>query len=163
NNGIGVAGLAYGASIMPLKVLSARGSGSLGGIAQAIRWAADHGANVINMSLGGPMAAGTLASAVKYAHGKGVVIVAAAGNGGRAHRRPLRRGDRRCGGGAAQGARRPQRRGAGLGSGGGPAGPGAGAPAWDRRRQAGPGGSGGLPGGRFGPGSDLAGPRVVDA
>jgi serine protease len=83
NNGIGVAGVAYGASIMPLKVLSARGSGSLGGIAQAIRWAADHGANVINMSLGGPMAAGTLASAVKYAHGKGVVVVAAAGNDGR--------------------------------------------------------------------------------
>ncbi|HEY6475887.1 MAG TPA: S8 family peptidase, partial [Polyangia bacterium] len=83
NNGIGVAGVAYGASIMPLKVLSARGSGSLGGIAQAIRWAADHGANVINMSLGGPMAAGTLASAVKYAHGQGVVVVAAAGNDGR--------------------------------------------------------------------------------
>ena len=43
---------------MPLKVLSARGSGSVGGIAQAIRWAADHGANVINMSLGGPIADG---------------------------------------------------------------------------------------------------------
>ena len=43
---------------MPLKVLSARGSGSMGGIAQAIRWAADHGANVINMSLGGPFAVG---------------------------------------------------------------------------------------------------------
>ena len=54
NNKIGVAGVAYGATIMPLKVLSARGSGSMGGIAQAIRWAADHGANVINMSLGGP-------------------------------------------------------------------------------------------------------------
>ena len=39
---------------MPLKVLSARGSGSVAGITQAIRWAADHGANVINMSLGGP-------------------------------------------------------------------------------------------------------------
>ena len=83
NNGIGVAGVAYGASIMPLKVLSARGSGSMGGIAQAIRWAADHGANVINMSLGGPFAVSTLASAVKYAHGKGVVVVAAAGNDGR--------------------------------------------------------------------------------
>ena len=51
---VGVAGVAYGATIMPLKVLSARGSGSVAGIAQAIRWAADHGANVINMSLGGP-------------------------------------------------------------------------------------------------------------
>ncbi len=83
NNGLGVAGVAYGASIMPLKVLSARGSGSMGAIAQAIRWAADHGANVINMSLGGPFAVGTISSAVKYAHDKGVVIVAAAGNDGR--------------------------------------------------------------------------------
>ena len=83
NNGLGVAGVAYGASIMPLKVLSARGSGSMGAIAQAIRWAADHGANVINMSLGGSFAVGTISSAVKYAHGKGVVIVAAAGNDGR--------------------------------------------------------------------------------
>jgi serine protease len=82
NNRIGVAGVAYGASIMPLKVLSARGSGSMAGIAQAIRWAADHGAGVINMSLGGPFAVGAIASAVKYAHGKGVVIVAAAGNDG---------------------------------------------------------------------------------
>jgi serine protease len=82
NNRIGVAGVAYGASIMPLKVLSARGSGSMAGIAQAIRWAADHGAGVINMSLGGPFAVGAIGSAVKYAHGKGVVIVAAAGNDG---------------------------------------------------------------------------------
>jgi serine protease len=82
NNRIGVAGVAYGAAIMPLKVLSARGSGSPGGIAQAIRWAADHGAGVINMSLGAPTPIGTIGSAVKYAHGKGVVIVAAAGNDG---------------------------------------------------------------------------------
>src|SRR5206468_2320990 len=71
------------ASIMPLKVLSAKGAGSMGAIAQAIRWSADHGANVINMSLGGPFAVGTIASAVKYAHDKGVVVVAAAGNDGR--------------------------------------------------------------------------------
>jgi serine protease len=83
NNRIGVAGVAYGAAIMPLKVLSARGSGSVAGIAQAIRWAADHGAHVINMSLGGPTAIGTMGSAVKYARGKGVVVVAAAGNDGR--------------------------------------------------------------------------------
>jgi serine protease len=82
NNRRGVAGVAPDVSIMPLKVLSARGSGSVAAIAQSIRWAADHGANVINMSLGGPMAMGTMAKAVKYAHGKGVVIVAAAGNDG---------------------------------------------------------------------------------
>src|SRR3954453_14011148 len=83
NNKVGVAGVAYGATIMPLKVLTARGSGSVAGIAQAIRWAADHGANVINMSLGGPTAIGTMGSAVKYAREKGVTVVAAAGNDGR--------------------------------------------------------------------------------
>jgi serine protease len=83
NNRFGVAGIAYGASIMPLKVLSAQGSGSMGGISQAIRWAADHGANVINMSLGGGRAMAPLARAVQYAHDKGVVVVAAAGNDGR--------------------------------------------------------------------------------
>jgi len=82
NNRRGVAGVAPDVSIMPIKVLSAGGSGSIGGIAQGIRWAADHGANVINMSLGGRMAMGTLAKAVKYAHDKGVVVVAAAGNDG---------------------------------------------------------------------------------
>jgi serine protease len=83
NNAAGVAGVAYGASIMPLKVLSARGAGSMAGISQAIRWAADHGANVINMSLGGPFAVGAIGKAVKYAHDHGVVVVAAAGNDGR--------------------------------------------------------------------------------
>jgi serine protease len=83
NNKRGVAGVAYGATIMPLKVLSARGSGSVAGITQAIRWAADHGANVINMSLGGPTRMGSMGAAVKYARDKGVVIVAAAGNDGR--------------------------------------------------------------------------------
>ncbi len=82
NNKLGVAGVAFGVSIMPIKVLSARGSGSMAGIAQAIRWAADHGAQVINMSLGGPFPVGTIANAVKYARAKGVTIVAAAGNDG---------------------------------------------------------------------------------
>jgi serine protease len=83
NNKLGVSGVAFGASIMPLKVLSARGSGSTGGIAQAIRWAADHRAKVINMSLGGPMPSSTLRNAVKYARDKGVVVICAAGNDGR--------------------------------------------------------------------------------
>jgi serine protease len=82
NNKLGVAGVAFGVSIMPIKVLSARGSGSMAGIAQGIRWAADHGAQVINMSLGGPFPVGTIANAVKYARAKGVTIVAAAGNDG---------------------------------------------------------------------------------
>lgn len=83
HNGLGVSGVAFKASIMPLKVLSARGSGSMAAIAQAIRWAADHGAHVINMSLGGPFPVGTIHNAVKYARAKGVVVVAAAGNDGR--------------------------------------------------------------------------------
>jgi len=82
NNKLGVAGVAFKVAIMPIKVLSAGGSGSMAGIAQGIRWAADHGANVINMSLGGWFAVGTIANAVKYAHAKGVTVVAAAGNDG---------------------------------------------------------------------------------
>jgi serine protease len=80
NNGEGVAGLAFEAKIMPLKVLSSTGSGSTRDIAEAIRWAADHGANVINMSLGGPYPDQVMGSACEYAHKKGVTIVCAAGN-----------------------------------------------------------------------------------
>ena len=83
HNGVGVAGVAYKAKIMPIKVLSGSGSGSVGGIAEGIRWAADHGANVINMSLGGPFNSPVLAKAVRYAHEHGVVVVCAAGNDGR--------------------------------------------------------------------------------
>jgi serine protease len=82
NNGIGVAGVAPRAILMPLKVLSASGSGSVGGIADAIHYAADHGAKVINMSLGGRFRSKVLEKAVKYAHDKGVVVVCAAGNDG---------------------------------------------------------------------------------
>ena len=82
HNGIGVAGVAPAASIMPLKVLSASGSGSVAGIADAIHFAADNGAKVINMSLGGRFGSKVLANAVKYAHDKGVVVVCAAGNDG---------------------------------------------------------------------------------
>jgi len=83
NNGRGVSGVAFRAAIMPLKVLSSRGAGSMAAIAQAIRFAADHGANVINMSLGGPFPVMPVRRAIEYAHGKGVVVVAAAGNDGR--------------------------------------------------------------------------------
>jgi serine protease len=83
NNGIGVAGIALDVKIMPLKVLSGSGSGSVAGIADAIRYAADHGAKVINMSLGGAFPSRVLKKAVQYAHDKGVVVVCAAGNDGR--------------------------------------------------------------------------------
>jgi serine protease len=80
NNGIGVTGVARNVKIMPLKVLSKNGSGSVGGIADAIRYAADHGAKVMNMSLGSAFPSKILKKAVQYAHDKGVVVVCAAGN-----------------------------------------------------------------------------------
>ena len=83
NNAFGVVGLAPKAKIMPIKVLSDRGSGTVADIANGIRFAADHGAKVINMSLGGGMYSSALARAVKYAHDKGVTLACAAGNGGR--------------------------------------------------------------------------------
>jgi serine protease len=81
NNNYGVAGIAYAAKIMPLKVLSASGSGTVADIAEAIRFAADNGAAVINLSLGGAGDSRLLQEAIDYAYNKQVVIVAAAGNG----------------------------------------------------------------------------------
>lgn len=83
NNGRGVAGIAFDATLMPIKVLSAQGSGTAADIADAIYFAADSGAHVINMSLGGGAPSLTMAAAVAYARKKGVVVVCAAGNGGR--------------------------------------------------------------------------------
>lgn len=82
NNGLGTAGLAYGASIMPVKVLSAEGWGTTAGVADGIRWAADNGAQVINLSLGSPRNARVLQSAIDHARSRNVVVVAAAGNSG---------------------------------------------------------------------------------
>jgi serine protease len=82
NNGEGVAGLAFEATIMPLKVLDQFGSGTSADIADAIRFAADHGANVINMSLGSSRPDPVMHLACKYAAKKGVLIVCAAGNSG---------------------------------------------------------------------------------
>ena len=80
NNGYGVAGIAYEASLMPLKVMGAMGGGTVADLAEAIRFGADNGADVINMSLGGPGESHLLKEAIDYAHQKGVVLVAAAGN-----------------------------------------------------------------------------------
>ncbi|MGJ3254179.1 MAG: S8 family peptidase [Elainellaceae cyanobacterium] len=80
NNNYGVAGIAYEANLMPLKVLSRTGQGTITDIAEAIRFAADHDADVINMSLGGGGDTQVLREAIDYAYHKGVVIIAAAGN-----------------------------------------------------------------------------------
>ena len=80
NNGYGVAGVAYKAKIMPLKVLSRSGGGTVADIAEAIRFAADNGADVINMSLGGGGESKLMKEAIDYAFSKNVAIIAAAGN-----------------------------------------------------------------------------------
>ena len=82
NNGVGVAGVGPKIRLMPIKVLNSRGYGTLSDVAAGIRYAADHGANVINMSLGGPFPSRILHKAVQYAKSKGVVVVCAAGNSG---------------------------------------------------------------------------------
>ncbi len=83
HNGMGTAGLAYCANLMPIKVLSGSGSGTNTDVAEGIRFAADHGAQIMNLSLGGPFPSAVIAKAVKHAQSKGVLVVAAAGNSGR--------------------------------------------------------------------------------
>jgi len=82
NNGIGVAGVAFDCSVMPVKVLDGSGSGYYDWIANGIYYAADNGAEVISMSLGGTVSSITLENALAYAYGEGVTIVCSAGNGG---------------------------------------------------------------------------------
>jgi len=92
NNATGVAGVTWQCRIMPVRVLArivnnanpadVRGTGSSADIAAGIRWAVDHGARVINMSLGGPVDTFVERDAVAYAIAHGVVVCAAMGNGG---------------------------------------------------------------------------------
>src|SRR3972149_91980 len=82
NNSEGVAGVSWEGKLMSVKVLDDTGSGYYSWIVNGIVWAADNGAEVINLSLGGSSSSSALKSAVDYAWGKGVVIVAAAGNSG---------------------------------------------------------------------------------
>ncbi|SCE80874.1 type VII secretion-associated serine protease mycosin [Micromonospora mirobrigensis] len=82
NNAIGVAGASWTSRIMPVKVLDKTGSGYDSDIADGVIWAADHGAKVINLSLGGTEDNQVLHDAIKYAYNKGAVVVVAAGNDG---------------------------------------------------------------------------------
>ncbi len=79
DNAYGVAGLAYNAKIMPVKILNDQGAGSDSDVAQGIIWAADHGAKVINMSLGGDVSS-IMDDAITHAADADVLMVAAAGN-----------------------------------------------------------------------------------
>ena len=85
NNRYGLTGLAYGARIMPVRVLDSAGEGEASTIAEGVRFAANHGARVINLSL--EFSSNVTASdipelieALRYARRRGVVVVAAAGN-----------------------------------------------------------------------------------
>lgn len=85
NNARGVTGLAYGAKIMPLRVLDSQGYGDSAAIGRAIRYATRNGADVVNLSLEFDMDVRAaeipdVIRAIRYAHSRGVVVVAAAGN-----------------------------------------------------------------------------------
>jgi serine protease len=85
NNRLGTAGIAFNAKIMPLRVLDAQGEGDSAAISRAIRYAARHRADVINLSLEFPAEVRAseipdVLSAIRYARRRGVVVVAAAGN-----------------------------------------------------------------------------------
>lgn len=93
NNGTGIAGIAGFLTapwesdadyikLMPVKALDRNGRGSAFTISRAIRWAADSGANILNLSLGSSIFTATLSEAVRYAQSKGCLLVAAAGNAG---------------------------------------------------------------------------------
>lgn len=77
-----VTGIAYDALIMPIRVLNSSGRGTSQAVASGIRYAADNGAHIINLSLGSPMISNLELEAIRYAEQKGLVVVAASGNHG---------------------------------------------------------------------------------
>jgi len=79
-NGLGVTGVAHGSQIMAIRVLDANGSGYVSDVASGILWAADHGADVINLSLGSSVGSEAEQEAIAYAADMGVLVVAASGN-----------------------------------------------------------------------------------
>merc|ERR1712216_593059 len=82
NDGLGVTGVAHDAAIMPIRVLDDNGYGWTSDIIAGTRWAAENGADVINLSLGGGGYSQSMADTVAYASSLGAVVVMAAGNSG---------------------------------------------------------------------------------
>lgn len=82
NNSLGVAGVCWNCTIMPVKCLDSGGSGSSTSVALSVRYAADNGADIISLSLGGSSYSYLLEDAVDYAHDNGVIVIVAAGNTG---------------------------------------------------------------------------------
>ena len=82
NNSTGGVGVDWQARLMPVRVLDANGSGSSSGVANGINWAYQHGAKVLNLSLGGPDNSQTVQNAVTDAWNAGSLVLAAMGNAG---------------------------------------------------------------------------------
>ncbi len=82
DNGIGIAGFAPNSSILPVRVLGPSGSGSMADVAAGIVYAADNGADIINLSLGSAVGSQVTEDAVNHAISKGVTVIASAGNSG---------------------------------------------------------------------------------
>ena len=82
NNSIGIAGVSWGAKILPIKVLDENGDGNYALLIAGINWAISQGADIINMSLGGSDFSQALEDAVEYAYNNGVIVIASAGNDG---------------------------------------------------------------------------------
>ncbi len=82
DNGVGIRGAAPGVKVMPVRVLPDSGAGSVADVARGILWAVDHGADVINVSLGTIADLSSLRLAIEEAESEGVLVVAAAGNYG---------------------------------------------------------------------------------
>lgn len=80
NNGVGIAGVGWNCRVLPVKVLGGGGSGSFDDVAAGITWAADNGANILSLSLGGYGRQQAVEDACRYAYNKGCTILAASGN-----------------------------------------------------------------------------------
>jgi subtilisin family serine protease len=80
NNGLGIAGVASSAPIMPVRVTDSTGRATSASIANGILWAADHGARVVNLSFSGVAGNATIRAAAEYAFNHGTLVVAASGN-----------------------------------------------------------------------------------
>lgn len=80
NDGVGQAGVAWNVKVLPIKVINSVGDGNSRGVANGIHWAVDHGATVLNLSLGGPDFSQSVSREIGYARAKNVTVIAAAGN-----------------------------------------------------------------------------------
>lgn len=80
NDGVGQVGVAWNVKVLPVKTINSDGDGNSRGVANGIHWAVDHGATVVNLSLGGPDYSQSVSREIGYARAKNVTVVAAAGN-----------------------------------------------------------------------------------